>query len=128
MMLVRNNSLLGQRMFNEREQAQFERIQYVYNRILALKTRKREPFSIFLIVAALIYFGTEIIVVSIAIGWIAAMIKGVADDLKRTYFLSEFNRAMCDFEGDLEQMRLRLGIDGVVESAMALPFWRRWFF
>ena len=113
-------------MFNEREQAQFEHVQYVHHRLLALKSSKREPFAVFVIVAALIYWGTEIIGVSIAIGWIAAMIRGVADDLKRTYLLTEFNRAMCDFEGDLEEMRLRLGIDGAVESAIALPFWRRW--
>ena len=114
-------------MFNEREQAQFEQIQYVHRRLLALKSGKREPFAVFVIVAALIYWGTEIIAVSIAIGWIAAMIRSLAYDLKRTYLLTEFNRAMCDFEGDLEEMRLRLGIDGAVESAIALPFWKRWF-
>jgi hypothetical protein len=113
-------------MFNEREQAQFEHVQYVHHRLLALKSSKREPFAVFVIVAPLIYWGTEIIGVSIAIGWIAAMIRGVADDLKRTYLLAEFNRAMCDFEGDLEEMRLRLDIDGAVESAIELPFWRRW--
>jgi hypothetical protein len=114
-------------MFNDREQAQFEHVQYVHIRLLALKSSKREPFAVFVIVAALMYWGTEIISVSIAIGWIAAMLRGVADDLKRTYLLTEFNRAVCEFEGDLEEMRLRLRIDGAVKSATALPFWKRWF-
>jgi len=110
-------------MFNEREQKQFEHVQYVHGRLLALKSSKHNSLAVFVIVAALIYWGTEIIVVSLAIGWIAAMIRGVADDLKRTYLLIEFNRAMRDFEGDLEEMRLRLQIDAVIESE--LPSWRK---
>jgi hypothetical protein len=115
-------------MFNEREQAQFEHVQYVHSRLLALKSSKREPFAVFVIVAALIYWGTEIIGVSIAIGWIAAMIRGVADETKRTYLLTEFNRAMCDFEGDLEELQRKLKVVLEVERVSALPFWRRWLF
>ncbi len=114
-------------MFNEREQAQFEHVQYVHSRLLALKSSKREPLAVFVIAAALVYWGSGIIGVSIAIGWIASMIGAVGYDLKRTYLLTEFNRAMCDFEGDLEEMRLKLGIDGAVENAIAQPFWKRWF-
>lgn len=113
-------------MFSEREQAQFEHIQYVHNRLLALKSSRREHLAVFGLVAGLVYWGTELIAVAVALGWIATMIRGAADDLKRTYLLTEFNRAMCDFEGDLEEMRLKLGIDGAIERAITLPFWRKW--
>jgi hypothetical protein len=114
-------------MISEREQAQFDHLQYVHSRLLALKVSKREPFAVFVIAAALVYWGSGIIGVSIAIGWIASMIVAVGYDLKRTYLLTEFNRAMCDFEGDLEEMRLKLGFDGAVENAIVQPFWKRWF-
>lgn len=115
-------------MFSEREQAQFEHLQYVQNRLLALKSSEREPFAVFVIVAALIYWGTEIIGVSIAVGWIAATIRGVAGDLKRTYLLTEFNRAMCEFEGDLEELQRKLTIVLEVDLLSAQPFLRRWLF
>lgn len=95
---------------------------------MALKSSEREPFAVFVIVAALIYWGTEIIGVSIAVGWIAATIRGVAGDLKRTYLLTEFNRTMCEFEGDLEELQRKLTIVLEVELYLRSLFGEGGFF
>jgi hypothetical protein len=113
-------------VFSEREQAQFEHVQYVHRQLMVAKSTKREPLAIFIIIGGLIYYGTQVLAVAIAIAWIAAMLRGLADDLKRTYLLTEFNRAMCEFEGDLEALKLKLGIDRDLKIIAKKTFWQNW--
>ena len=60
--------------------------------------------------------------------WITVKIVVVADDLKRTYFLTEHNRALCDFEGDLDELERKLESHMKIEDEVSkvtrwkLPF------
>lgn len=112
-------------MFNNREQAQYDHIYYLVKQLKVLKSNQREPFLIFFIVGGLIYWGSENAVISIAIAWMGAMIRAVANDLKRTYFLTEHNRAVCDFEGDLDQLKTKLEFTLKIEAEVSkLTRWK----
>ena len=113
-------------MFDEQQQAQFEHLQYLQQKMFVLKSNKHNSIFVGFLIGSLMYWGTKVIVIAIAIGWIAAMIRGVADDLKRTYLLTEFNRAMCGFEGDLEELQEKLRIDRDIECSISKPFWKIW--
>lgn len=112
-------------MFNNREQAQYDHIYYLVKQLKVLKSNQREPFLTFFIVGGLIYWGSENAVISIAIAWMGAMIRAVANDLKRTYFLTEHNRAVCDFEGDLDQLKTKLEFTLKIEAEVSkLTRWK----
>lgn len=98
-------------MFSDREQAKFEHLQYIQRRLIAMKSKRYELVVIFLVFFGLAYWGAENIFIAITIGWIPIVVRASAYELKRTYLSTEFNRALCEFDGDLKELKLRLRID-----------------
>ena len=103
-------------MFTKLEQAQFEHLQYIQRRLKAMESKGRELVAIFLVFFGLTYWGSENIAISITISWIPVIIRASAHELKRTYLSTEFNRALCDFDGDLKELELRLQVDAELEK------------
>ena len=97
-------------MFNsDKERAQYEHIQYLQNEIFK-KARHRGLNSLFLLAIFLLlgYLGTQSIPLSIVIGLLPVFIRGAADDVILTNLRTEHNRSICEYDGDVAALNLRL--------------------
>lgn len=96
-------------MFTEKDQALFEHMDYIQKRLLKKKkSANLNLVVLFIFFAGLGYVGTEEIALAIVIGCLPTMFRAVADDIIREIMLTQHNRALCDFEGDLEKLQLKL--------------------
>jgi hypothetical protein len=108
---------------NDKELAQYEHIQYLQNLIFE-KDRRSTLNSLMLLAVflSLGYLGTQSIPLSIVIGLLPVLIRGAADDVILTNLRTEHNRSICEFDGDIESLNLRLKTEKNMNDTV-----RRWW-
>ena len=109
---------------NDKERAQFEYMQLIMDKIR--KIRKHQALNVlilFSIFSSLGYLGTQSIPLSIVIGLLPVIIRGVGDDVIITNIAIECSRCLHDYEGDLEWLNARLNADKTINDVLS----RKWY-
>lgn len=102
-------------MFNDRDQAKFEFMVSIQQRIKKQKKYSTLNLSVlFAICAGLGYIGTENIALTIIIGFVPTLIRAVGEQIMMEQLRTEHHRALCDFDGDLEELQKRLKMANVL--------------
>jgi hypothetical protein len=102
-------------MFSEKDQGLFEHMEDIQKRLSKEKKFKKLNFAaLFTICAGLGYIGTESIALTILLGYLPVMIKANADNIIREQMLTNYHIALCDFDGDLAELQLKLKISATL--------------
>lgn len=96
-------------MFSDRDQAKFEFMASIQQRIIQRKKSSTLNLVVlFSIFAALGYAGTGNVALTIVIGLVPTIIRAVGNQIMMEQLKTEHHRALCDFEGDLEELQTKL--------------------
>lgn len=98
-------------MFDDKDQAQFEYLQSIQKQMVEKRKHANLNLSVvFAVFCALGYVGSNSISLAIIFGAIPMLIRGVGNDIILRQLRNEHHRTLCMFEGDLEELKLKLDL------------------
>ena len=102
-------------MFSERDQIQFEYMKDTYARIVKNgKGLIASCVMLFTVFGILGYIGTKNVALAICIGYIPVFLSAAVADIQNKLLMAEYHRALCNFHGDLNELKLRLNVTKLI--------------
>ncbi|MFM2350882.1 MAG: hypothetical protein RIR04_1848 [Pseudomonadota bacterium] len=102
-------------MFSERDQIQFEYMKDTHRRLVKNgKGLVASCVMLFSVFGILGYIGTKNFALAICIGYLPVFLTAAIAEIYNKLLMAEYHRALCNFHGDLEELKLRLNVSKLI--------------
>ena len=106
-------------MKSDKNQAQTDYLISINKRIDSNKKYRTITYIVLLSIFSLLgYLGTKNYYLSLVIGFVPTMIRAVGDQIILEHLRSEYYRTVCEFEGDLDLLEVRLKLESNIRKVL----------